>query len=400
MRKRIAYILGTYPLPTTTFIDREIAETLRRGVDLELVAVRKHPSFKKRPEIEQLENRIHYILPVPWLKFVYTNLFLLITNFRTYKDTFQFFLGHKDPNLSRHKALMHFFEGVRAVQILRKKKIDHVHAHFADRASSLAMIVSAFLDIPYSLTAHAADIYVSPVMLKEKIGGAKFVTTCTGYNKKHLESITPKRIELVYHGIDFGHIFAGKEAECHNGKQLILSVGQLKKKKGFEHLIRACSLIRAKRDDFLCDIVGEGPERGKLERLIKELHLDDTVKLLGHLPNEKVMQKYVDASLFVLACVIDPNGDRDGIPNVLLEAMAHKVPVVSTKLSGIPEVVQDGVNGTLVDAGDAAGLSRAIEKLLNDNTLEKTYGANGYRLVREQFDIRQNIQKLIQLFNT
>jgi glycosyltransferase involved in cell wall biosynthesis len=400
LNKRIAYILGTYPLPTTTFIDREIIQTIRNGVDLELVAVRKHPAFEKRPELEQVASRIHYILPVPWLKFLFCNLLLLATHFRTYMGTLFYFIRHKDPNLTRLKALLHFWEGVRTVHILRDKYIDHLHAHFADRASTLAMVASAFLKIPYSLTAHAADIYVSPVMLKEKIDRAKFVATCTGYNKKHLEAISGKPVELVYHGIDFDQILPSRITSRKNVKQVVLSIGQLKKKKGFEHLIRACSLIRTKRDDFVCEIIGEGPEREHLEQLIRRLQLENFVRLLGYLPNEKVMRKYVSASLFVLACVVDSTGDRDGIPNVLLEAMAHRVPVISTKLSGIPEVVHGGVNGLLVDAGDEIGLSNAIERLLNDASLQDRYGAEGYRLVREQFDIRRNIDRLIQLFRT
>jgi len=184
--KKIAYILGTFPYPTTTFIDREIVEAKRKGVNIILLAIRHPLPFEMTPEVKRLADETNYILPVSWLRFVWSNLHYAITRPWVYLGTFCYLLTRKhDTLLSRIKTLFHFAEGIRATDLLQRECVDHIHAHFADRAAIVAMVASRLLGLPYSLTAHANDIYVSPVMLQEKIAGARFTVTCTAYNKEH-----------------------------------------------------------------------------------------------------------------------------------------------------------------------------------------------------------------------
>jgi glycosyltransferase involved in cell wall biosynthesis len=265
------------------------------------------------------------------------------------------------------------------------------------------MVVSRLLGVPYSLFAHAYDIYTSPVMLPEKMSGAKFVATCTACSKAHLDGLIAgqfvSRVHLVYHGLDLPGIEPYRRPSHEGQCSLVLSVGQLKEKKGFPYLIQACRILENRGYNFRCEIIGEGPKRPELEAMITDLNLHNAVTLRGALPHSEVMTRYSQATLFALPCVPAENGDRDGIPNVLLEAMAMQVPVVSTLFSGIPETIEDGNTGLLVPPGDAEALANALARLLDDLDLRKKLGQAGRKCVEERFDIRNNIGHLIELFS-
>jgi glycosyltransferase involved in cell wall biosynthesis len=252
------------------------------------------------------------------------------------------------------------------------------------------------LDIPYSFTAHANDIYVNPVMLSEKMAGAKFVATCTGYNESHLAALangSSDKIKRIYHGLDTSHY--EKEAREGSPKPIVLAVGQLKEKKGFIYMLKACQTLRAQGHEFECHIVGEGPQRAMLRTEIRRLGLEEIVYLLGALPHEDVIDAYKEATMFVLPAVVSQDGDRDCIPNVILEAQAMELPVVSTRHSGIPEVIQDGFNGLLVEPANESALAQAIAKLLEDSALGAEMGQRGRQIVTEKFDVDRNAKSLL-----
>jgi len=396
-KKKIAYIIGAFPGLTITFIDREIIEARRKGLKLVLVSIRRLPPFEIRPEIKELVAQTKYILPISWLKFLATNLYFGLTRFRIYLATLFYLLASPHTCLKdRVKTLLHFGEGVQAAGLLQSERIAHIHAHFADRAAIVALVSSRLLGISYSLTAHANDIYVAPVLLPEKVANAKFVTTCTGYNKRYLEHLTGRSIELIYHGLDLTGM-TSMPLSGNGDLPLILSVGRLQEKKGFIYLLKACHLLKREGRKFKCEIIGEGPQRAKLESVIVELGLQDTVTLRGAMPNMEVMDQYRQATIFTLPCVVAGNADRDGIPNVLLEAMASRLAVVSTSISGIPEVIENGVTGLLVDPGNAEALAEALAKLLDEPNLREQLGRQGYRRIEESFDIRTNIDRLVRL---
>jgi colanic acid/amylovoran biosynthesis glycosyltransferase len=399
--KRIVYIIGTYPDLTKTFIDREILEAKRVGLNVAIIAMRRSNAGSLSSAVQKLMDEIIYLVPASAIRLSRAHGYFLVSRFRNYFQTLWYLLSREHPTLkARLKTLLHFGAGVLAASYLRKTTMpDHVHAHFADGAAVIAIVISRLLNIPYSLTAHAYDIYRAPVFLTDKVAGARFVTTCTAFNKHHLEQATGHTVELIYHGLDFEAIREIGVARKRLQPPLILSVGRLQEKKGFSYLIEACAQLKKQGLDFRCEIVGDGPEGAILSSLVRALDLQDTVTLCGALPNAEVMLKYSRASVFVLPCCVTDDGDRDGIPNVILEAMAFGLPVVSTDVSGVPEVVRDSETGLLVQSRNVDQLSKAIARVLADTDEAGILGRNASEFVQREFDIRQNIKCLGRLLS-
>lgn len=397
---RIVYIIGTYPRLTTTFIDREISSLEELGAKIKIVSIRQ-PSGELSPAQDELINRIQYLFPVNLVSLIVGHLDFAIGHPIKYFGTIFYLLTRPHPSFgSRIKTLMHFGEGVYAAYQLRRDDFDHVHAHFMDRAATVALIVGRLVNVPYSLTAHAADIYVAPILLPEKMGEAKFIATCTEYNKSYLEQlgegIFNHKLFCIYHNLSVDEYNA--QGTQKNEMYTLLSVGQLKEKKGFEYLLRACRLLSDRGYSFNCQIVGEGPQRNYLEARIRELSLSNLVQLCGALPHQQVIEKFKQASLFVLPAVLAPDGDRDGIPNVILEAMTMDLPVVSTVHSAIPEVVEDGVNGLLVPPADENALADALEKIITNPAYAQELGSRGRKIVVDKFDPSTNSKLLLDQF--
>jgi glycosyltransferase involved in cell wall biosynthesis len=401
---RLIYVIGTYPGLTTTFIDREIKILRQLGANLQVVAIRRPAAtLPLSKEQQELGQSVIYLLPVNWLRFITGNLYFLLFCPWVYFNTLFYLLTRSQLHLrERLMTFVHFAEGVYTAYILHNHSFDQLHAHFVDRAAIVALVVSRLLNIPYSLTAHANDIYIKPVLLPEKVAGAKFITTCTAYNQSYLSQILGDRLNgklhLIYHGFDLAAYQPSPQLsrDC----QLLLSIGRLTEKKGFNHLIAACGYLKNQGYNFTCHIVGEGPLRRALQNQIAELELENVVILCGAMPFEAVLEKYRQASLFVLPCIMAKDGDRDGIPNVLIEAMAMQVPVVSTHLSGIPELVQDRVNGLLVPPSDEEALTQALAELLDTPALATQLGQRGRQTVIKNFDVQRNVQHLFDLFAT
>jgi colanic acid/amylovoran biosynthesis glycosyltransferase len=396
----LVYITGTYPLLTTTFIDREINMLRRWGVNLRIVSIRR-PSSVLSKEQNDLQQNVIYLLPVSWVSFLWGHTRLAFLRMAIYFRTLIYLLSRPHPDVkSRLLTFLHFNEGVYAAHLLRDVPIDQIHAHFVDRAATVALVVSRLLDVPYSLTAHASDIYVNPLLLGEKLSGAKFAVTCTGQNKEYLSNLGENKFDhklrCIYHGLDVG-IYERKPIPSP-GKQIILSVGQLKERKGFSFLLRASRILIDQGYIFECHIIGEGPLREKLEAEIRQLSLQDTVILCGGLPHQEVIKEYQQASIFALPAILAADGDRDGVPNVILEAMAMELPVVSTQHSGIPEVVEEGVNGLLVPPCDENALASALALLLDNPDYRERLGKGGRRTVIEKFDLERNTRQLFEEF--
>lgn len=395
----VLYIIGTYPLLTTTFIDREILELRKQGVGVEVVSIRR--SGRTLSEYQhRLAQDVSYVLPAPVVQVLLHNLrFALRRPARYLTVMWQLVRGAHPSRARRVKTLGHFFLGVHVAGIASRTAPARVHAHFVDRAATLAIVVSRLLDIPYSATAHANDIYVDPVLLPEKIAWSDFVATCTGYNADHLRSIAdPSKIRLIHHGLDLRSI--PSSGAIGGDPVTILAVGQLKPKKGFRFLLEACEILKASGRSFVCEIVGEGPMRESLEQQIAALGLGRDIFLRGALPHGEVLEHMSRASVFTLPSVVTPEGDRDGIPNVILEAMATGLPVVSTRVSAIPEVVIEGRTGLLVEPGDVVGLADALMRVLDDDGLRQRLGDGGRNVVAERFDVERNTAELRTLLET
>lgn len=392
-------MIGTYPVPTTTFIDREIEAVRRTGADVQVVSIRRpaRPGLSDRQRV--LQQGVDYVLPARAGDLVRSHLGFLVTRPRTYVGTLVHLLSRPHPSLrSRWRTLLHFGLGVHVARIVRDRHpADHLHAHFVDRAALVALVAGRLLDRAFSATAHANDIYVDPVLLPQKVAAAKFVATCTRYNQAHLRAVlnggAEGKVRCIYHGLDLREY--PQRSSPRRDPPLILSVGQLKEKKGFAHLLEACRILTGRGVAFDCQIVGDGPLRDALAARIRELDLGRHVRLLGALPHETVLELYGEATVFALPCVTAPDGDRDGIPNAILEAMALGLPVVSTAHSGIPEAVEDGASGLLVPPGDDEALADALARLVGDPALRERLGRRGRERVRELFDVDANARRLL-----
>jgi glycosyltransferase involved in cell wall biosynthesis len=288
--------------------------------------------------------------------------------------------------------------------LLPKSGVAHLHAHFAHSPTSIALFAGQLTDMPFSFTAHAKDIYTSDAeQLREKVARAKFVVTCTEYNKRYLQETvrggsTP--IHRIYHGIDL-KLFSN-ETEVHRKNSgppcNIITVARLTPKKGLPTIYKALRLLCDQEIDLRHTLIGDGEDRQKILKLISELKLDGVVQWLGTQTHEVVLEHYRRADLFVLGCEIAKNGDRDGIPNVLLECMAMGVPVVATDVSAIPELIEDGKTGLLVSPGQPEQMARAMVRLLTDPDLKMRIIADARKRVIERFSNRTLIIELADRF--
>lgn len=396
----IAYVIGTYPSLTTTFIDREVRLLRSWGATVDIVSLRR-PTATVSPEQAALAASTSYARPVTASQLLRRHAHFLRRRPSAYVRTLLLLASSRGLSLrDRLRTVAHFGLGVSvAGQLHENGRYDRVHAHFIDRAATVALVAARLLDVPYSVTAHAADIYVSPLLLRTKLAAGDFVATCTGYNRDHLAQVAPEasgKIVLAYHGLDLERY--DPTSRCPSTVPTMLAVGQLREKKGFIHLLRACRDLADRGMAFRCEIIGEGPQRADLERAVQDLGLGHQVAFLGAQSHDEVIDAYRRARLFVLPCVVGDDGDRDGIPNVILEAMAMGLPVVSTRHSGIPEVVDHEATGLLVPPADATELADALAQVLEDPAAGERMGAQGRAVVLERFDVEHNVRALWDRF--
>lgn len=397
--RRLIYVIGTYPGLTTTFIDREITMLRRWGIDLRIVAIRRPPASVPLSQDQQvLQQGVIYLLPPARRGLVLSQLYFILFHPWRYLVTVLYLLTRPHPSRrARWMTLLHFGEGVYAAYLVRKLHGEALHAHFVERAATVVLVMSRLLGRPYSLSIHAGpDLFVAPVLLYEKIRHASHVVTCTAYNKRQVEAIIgaelSNKISAVHHGLHLERYQAARVLP--QPRPMLLAVGQLTARKGFTDLIAACRCLRDRGYDFVCHIVGHGPLHDTLAQLIRRLELEETVVLCGPLPHEAVIEKYRSATIFVLPCLRSSDGDMDGLPNVLGEAMAMRLPVISTAISAIPELIDDGVNGLLIPSGDQAALVMALARLLDDPLLRVSLGERARQTVIERFDARRNVWRL------
>jgi glycosyltransferase involved in cell wall biosynthesis len=397
-RKKLIYVTGTYPLLTTTFIDREIVQLRQWGIDIRVLSIRRPPTDMPLSSVQQdLQKDVLYLLPVKVSKLVLSHLFFGITRPRAFFGALLYLLTRPHPGFADWiKTLLHFGEGVYAAFLLRRQSFRELHAHFIDRSATLALVMGRLLGKPYSISIHAAeDIFVHPTLLDEKLKEARHAVTCTLYNKTHIETLTGRnldhKITHIPHGLDITKY--QPNGKTQHEWPFILAVGQLAERKGFIQLIEACHILKERGVRFQCQIIGEGLQRQALANSITRLSLEDCVTLCGALPHEDVVGRYKKASIFAMPCIQSADGNLDGIPNVLFEAMAMQVPVISTRVSAIPELIVDDVNGLLVNPNDPAALADAMETLIGSPQQAYRLGRSGRESVLEGFDVESNVRR-------
>ena len=409
---KLLYLIGTYPGLTNTFIDQEIA-TLRKmeNFKIQIVAIRSPRAVNGfSPEQKALNQETLHLIPSSWLrfnylKFILANIYFMFSKPIIYFGTFFDFIFHADFGIQgRLMAVLYFWQGVYAAYLLRGMEFDHLHVHFMDRAVLVALVAGRFLGKSYSFTAHAADIYTRANLARQKIDNASFVITVSNYNKEQLlkfyPGISEAKIHILHPWVDVNRFEAALNRSIHKPLR-ILSVGRLVEKKGHVDLIAAAAILQSKGFAIDCQIVGDGPLFAALSEQIAGLGLQDSVHLLGGQPQEKVLNLLREwADVFVLPCVIAQDGDRDGIPVSLAEAMAMELPVVSTDIVGIRELIQPGT-GILIPPHDPPALAEAIREIaVMEPQAFASMGRKGRAVINHEFNLDKGTRQLAVYFST
>ncbi|HPT96485.1 MAG TPA: glycosyltransferase family 4 protein [Armatimonadota bacterium] len=397
----LVYIVGEFPSLSETFILREMLDLVDRGVPLRIYALKRPRSGRRHADCARLMERVTYRPRRGSIQWLAGHAAMALARPGDYTRLLARALRETGSSRYRLRERLVAFDA--AVGLARTPfagRIRHLHGHFAGVPATVARYAAELLGggregpaSRYSFTAHAQDIYVGGQKdragLEANLRGAAFVVTCTGYNREHLIrehlGVPAEKIHRVYHGIDTRRFAPAKERGT--GPAQILAVGRLLPKKGLHHLVAACGALRERGVAFQLIVAGDGPERDRLERLAAGHGIAGNTTFLGEVVQEELVAVYAQADLFALPCVVTPEGDRDGLPNVILEAMASALPVVSTRVSAIPEAVEDGVTGLLVPPGDVDALAAALEKLIRDAGLRQRLGEAGRARVERDFDI-------------
>ncbi len=421
----IAYIIKGFPRLSETFIANEIHLLESMGMKLRLYSVTRGSDSKVQAIISRIQAPVSYLPPATSLSdsnfmiWLYRNLpgfaasHVQLARQRpwVYCKTLAAVLWmswkYRLTPLSKPRKIFckEFLQaGEIALRVLAAGNVRHLHGHFCHGATTITWFVSRLTGLPFSFTAHAKDIYASELnpgdLLRRKLMAARFAVTCTAANYRHLAQVCPEyqNLHVVYHGLDTEY-FAPLAQAATEDLPLLLSVGRFVEKKGFDFLIEACAKLKAAGVRFRCLLVGpHGNYSERILRMIDSLHLSDVVTTQNAVTQEDLRSIYQRATLFVLPCMLSDNGDRDGIPNVLAEAMAMGIPVVSTTISGIPELIDDGVDGLLVPARNSEALACATRRLLDSPELRHQLSAAGRRKVCQHFDSRQTTSRLKELF--
>jgi len=389
-RGPIGLLVKTYPKLSETFILEEILGLERQGQQLHIFAMQPPTDEIQHDAVRRVQASVTYLPELTSANaatLLAAHLSLLL--YRPLR-----YLAGLRAALGRRGGLADFLRAGWLTHKLLRRGIGHLHTHFISRPADIAELVSE-LGVPFSISAHAKDIYLSePADLKRKLEAARFTVTCTDYNRQTLSRIAPDAdIQRMYHGVD-AHRFCCDRHRHHAHPPLILAVGRLREKKGFDTLIEACRRLKQRGCEFRCEIVGYGDEYEALRQQIDRDGLKAQVVLTGKLARDSVINRYNRATVFVQPSRIGQDGDRDGIPNVLLEAMAMELPVVATRISGIPEVVRHELTGLLIEPDRPADLADTIERLLGDKALRAQLGTAARAAVSECFDNDRNLKLL------
>ncbi|WP_428566314.1 MAG: glycosyltransferase family 4 protein [Solidesulfovibrio sp. DCME] len=400
----LVMVLKGYPRLSETFISNEIELLESLGLRVRIVSMRDPREAARHASVYRIKADVVYlpdrILPALG-ELLYENLRAAADAPAGYARAVWRMLGQL-VRTRRSATLKHLLQaGFLCRRALGPHEAVHLHAHFAHSPTSVALYAGLMRGLPVSFTGHAKDVWTQPPRkLAAKIGQAAFVVTCTKANAAYLRQLAPNGtpVYAVYHGIDL-RLFDGDRADAPAGPPWrVLTVARLTAKKGLDTVLCALGELARQGFDFRYDLVGEGEDRPALLAQARALGLADRVTFHGALPHEAVLGLYRQAHVFALGCRVLPNGDRDGVPNVLVEAMAMGVPVAATNVSALPELARDGETALTCPPDDPAALATAIRRLAEDAPLRERLVRAGKAAVARDFDNAANTQALADIF--
>ena len=390
-----AYLFERFPSFGQTFCYREVAEVYRQGVAPPIFSIRNPKGEPAQDWDARIGKRVHYL---PEEKELLEEVQRASKRRRLTPAIFAAL-----DEWGRRTDFLRLYQAVYVGLRLQDMGIHHVHAHFAGMAARTAFWVAKFFPVTFSFTAHANDIFAPrnfEIGLDKLVSAARVIITETDYSEKFLRERFPERadrIRRIYNGLNLGEF---GRANFSSDPPLIVAIGRLIAKKGFANLIRACALLVEHGRSFRCEIFGEGPLENQLRGQIEESGLKELVQLPGAKPQHEIRKCLARARVFVMPSVPEAEGGMDNLPTVIMEAMATALPVVSTRIGGIPEMVVESETGFLVEPDDVVALAGAIEEVINDRSLGQKLGQAGYERAEKFFSIEKNVRELGKLLGT
>ena len=401
----LGMILKGYPRISETFISNEIGLLEQRGIPIHIFSMRKPREAFCHPSVREIRARVDYlpetIISRRLPSLLKHNIQLAGRRPARYAHALRIAL-RRFRRTRKSATLKHLLQAGYLVNYgLANRHIAHLHAHFAHSPTSVAMFSSLLSGLPFSFTAHAKDIYTSdPRQLREKLGLATVAVTCTEYNRRHLMNLGPNGhtpIHRIYHGIDLTLFENHAPRSRPTPPYRILSIARLTAKKGLPTVLHALAQLKQSGMSFEYTLIGDGDDRAKILGLIESLGLSAQTRWLGTLPHDVVREHYRQSDLFALGCEIAANGDRDGIPNVLVESLAMGVPAIATRVSAIPEIITHGETGLLVEPGQPDQMASAIRQGLEDHDFRRKVIEAGRRRVQTSFDNVTLVEELVHI---
>ncbi|MGL1932619.1 MAG: glycosyltransferase [Desulfotalea sp.] len=402
----LGYILKGYPRISETFISNEILLLEKLGTKLHLFSMRHPREDFCHPSVKEIAAEVTYLpsdLIEEFPRLIESSRRFAKLRPQSFTKTLNY-AGELFKEKGKTGTIKHFLQACYLAEIVLNKNINiaHLHGHFAHSPTSVTLFASMLLEIPFSFTAHAKDIYTSSKKsLQVKMERAEFLATCTGYNKEYLGELQKEincPIHKVYHGINLDIFNKTKQDGTVSSPYKILTVARLTEKKGLPTLFKALKILKEEGVDFIYTLIGDGDDRESIFSYLEELGLQENLNWLGVKTHTEVIGELAKADVFALSSQIAENGDRDGVPNVLVESLAMQVPTISTNVSAIPELIHHLETGYLVEAKDEVNLAKGIKALLTDESLRKNVQRNGRKFVEEHFNNKVQTAKLQEVF--
>jgi glycosyltransferase involved in cell wall biosynthesis len=430
--RRLAYLFPAFPVLHQTFTLGEVLGLKRRGYDLRLISLKPRSKGPQQPEALPLVEETAYcprtlapaMLAATLRAFTsrpFKALGLIGYVFTTWREVPERVTGNgggastmgileRADAFLKSNDLLYLLRSFAMLpyafylaELFEREGIEHVHAHWATYPTTVAMLVRRWRGIPYSFTAHAYDIHMVARLLPEKIRSAEFVVTCARVNANYLASMVDRdesdKIHVNYHGADLERFSLARKEE-HEGFR-VMTCGSLEEYKGIHYLFDAIAVLAQRGISVSCDVAGDGPQRAFLEKRATGLGISDRVTFHGYIDHDRLLVLYRAADTFALpSIVLGRYGKQDVIPNVLAEAMATGLPVIGSNISGVPELIDDGVDGILVEQRDSEGLADAIARLHGDAGLAASIGSAARKKVEDIWDRNKNLVELGGIINS
>lgn len=398
---KIAYLMSRFPKVTETFVVNEIHELLRANIDVAIYPLKREKQPVVQPKAQSLMERVFYtpVINGAILKANFATLFAhpvkylatLLRVIRCNLGSLNFLLG----------AIGYFPKAVYLAKLMKSHQVTHIHAHFVSHPTLVAYIINRLTDIPYSFTAHGSDLHKRQDMLKDKFANARFAIMISQYNQeffyRHTQIAPSDKMHIVRCGFD-NETFVSSRKAIPAGPAQIVCVASLREVKGHTYLLDAAAALRERNLDFTMHFIGDGEERETLQQKIEKLGLTKHVLLHGAKTQAEILPFLQQADVFTLASFKTKSGNREGIPVVLMEAMAMEIPIVASNVSGIPELVKDNLTGLLAEPQNGLDFAEKIIQTLTQQNETAARVANAKSLVSSEFSLQTNANKLIELF--